>query len=189
MKRRAGGLAQLLAQVLGHQRIGQLHQLAVGEPERAHVERIALAVLGELGADDPVAPAAIVGRIIVEALERRAERAHRRRHILAHPMHDRLGEAAAQRRRRRHGDAGLVGQAARLRAAPRRRSRIRRFRRAAAARLPPPASVSRRRQADSGAISSGFGTCLGRAVAGLGRSWPRQWNLSARPRRRAQPPE
>ena len=48
-----------------------LHQLAVGEPERAHVEGVALAVLGEPGADDPIAPAAIVGGIVVDAAQRR----------------------------------------------------------------------------------------------------------------------
>ena len=106
----AGALAQPLAQVLGDVRIGQPHHLAVGEPERTHVERIALAVLGKLGAEDPIATAAIIGRVIVEALERRAELAHRRRHVLAHPLRDDLRKGAAQDRGRRHGDAGPVGQ-------------------------------------------------------------------------------
>ena len=54
-------------------RIGQPHQGAVGKLHRADVDRVGLAVLGELCADDPIAAAAIIGGVVVEAPERRAE--------------------------------------------------------------------------------------------------------------------
>ena len=107
---RAGRLLQALANVLGDARAGQLDELAVGELERAHVERIRLAMLGELRADHPVAPAAIVGRVVVDALELRAERTNGRRHVLAHPARDGLRETAAHDGGRRHGDPRLVGE-------------------------------------------------------------------------------
>ena len=57
----ARALAHALAQILGHRRIGELVDLAVRELERADVERIALAVLAQLGAHDAVAATAFVG--------------------------------------------------------------------------------------------------------------------------------
>src|SRR5262249_59472479 len=57
---RAGQLPQVLAEPFVDLRVGQPHDRAVGEFYRAHVERVGLAVLREPGADDPVAPAAII---------------------------------------------------------------------------------------------------------------------------------
>ena len=64
---RAHALPQAVAKLLGDLRVGELHHLAVGELQRADIERIALAVLGELGAHDPVAAAAIEGGEIGDA--------------------------------------------------------------------------------------------------------------------------
>ena len=89
---------------------GEFDELAVGELERAHIERVRFAVLGEFRSDHAIAAAAIIGSVIVDALERRAQRTHGRRHILAHPPRDRLGEFAAHDRGRRHRHAGLVGE-------------------------------------------------------------------------------
>src|SRR6516164_371597 len=60
----AGIFPQTLAKILGHSRVGQLDDCAVGELERADVERVGLAVLGEPRSDDPVAAAAKLQRTI-----------------------------------------------------------------------------------------------------------------------------
>ena len=60
VKRRAGAVAQVLAQVLGDRHVGQADDAAVGQTEGAHVDGIAFAVLAELGADHAVAAAAFV---------------------------------------------------------------------------------------------------------------------------------
>ena len=49
---RAGARADGLAQFLGHGGVGQAEHAVVGEREGAHVDRVALAVLGKLGAVD-----------------------------------------------------------------------------------------------------------------------------------------
>src|SRR5215510_3583232 len=75
---RAHSLAHAQAIVLRYLRIGQLHHGAVGKLERAHVERVALAVLRELRADNPIAAAAVIGGEVVDAPEWRAERTYGR---------------------------------------------------------------------------------------------------------------
>jgi hypothetical protein len=54
----AGALAQAESKILGDLRVGQPEESAVGKLNRADVERIGLAMLGELGAGDPVAATA-----------------------------------------------------------------------------------------------------------------------------------
>src|SRR6202035_775059 len=60
------------------------------------VERISLAVLGELRAGNPVTAAAIKRGEIHNGFERRAKINRARRHLFAHPMRDGLGHAAAK---------------------------------------------------------------------------------------------
>ena len=107
---RAGARLQPLAHLLRDRDVGRLVVLAVGERQRADVERIALAVLADQRADDAVAAAAFIGGEIRHAAERRAERRGDRRHVVAQPVRDRLGGRAAQGRGRRDGDAAVVAR-------------------------------------------------------------------------------
>ena len=106
----AGVLAQFFAEIPPHLAVGEFHELAVGEPHAAHVERVGKAVLAGARAGDIVAAAAIVGRVIVDRAHRRTGLGEGGRHLLAHPMRDRFRHRAAHDRGRRHGDAGVVGQ-------------------------------------------------------------------------------
>ena len=109
-KARAGACSQILANVLRHVRVGELDHCAAGKPDGADVERVGLAMLGQLCSRDPVTAAAIVRGIIVDALERAIERASGRHQVLAHPLHDRLGKSAANDRGRHYRDPVLVWQ-------------------------------------------------------------------------------
>src|SRR5262249_59058513 len=90
----ASAFPHALAKIFVRRRIGQLDDATAGELDRAYVERIGFAVLGEFCADDAVAAAAIIGCVVVDALERSPESAHRRPQLLPHPLHDSLGETA-----------------------------------------------------------------------------------------------
>jgi len=68
--------------------IGQFNSLPVDEPKRMNVERISLPMLAELRADNIVAPAAMVGGIVVDTAQWRAERLPGRGDVIAHPVHD-----------------------------------------------------------------------------------------------------
>jgi len=91
----ARALLQAHAKFLGYAWIGQPNQLAVGEPDGADVKRVGLAVLGQNGSCDAVAPTAVVGSVIVDALDGRLEKARCRRKILAHPVDNGLRKLAA----------------------------------------------------------------------------------------------
>src|SRR6266702_5233565 len=106
----ASALSRDFAKISRDMWIGQFNDPAVGELQRMDVERIGLAMLAELRADNIVAPAAIVGGIVVDTAQRRAERLHGRGDVIAHPVYDRLGHVAAQHRRRRDRDAAAVPQ-------------------------------------------------------------------------------
>src|SRR5262249_20165625 len=95
-KAHASAFPHALAKSFVSRRTGQLDDAAAGELDRAYVERVGFAVLGEFRTDDAVAAAAIIGCVVVDALERSPESAHRRRQVLAHPLHDGLGETAAK---------------------------------------------------------------------------------------------
>ena len=110
MKRAQVLLRRPSAKILGDLRVGQPEESAVGKLNRADVERIGLAVLGELCAGDPVAATAVIGGVVIEALERPAESTHGRSHVLAHPLHDGLGKRAADDRGRRQRDPRFVPQ-------------------------------------------------------------------------------
>src|SRR3954453_14934418 len=101
---RAGALAQAETKILADLRIGQPHDGAVGKLYRSDVDSVCLAVFGELCADDPIAAAAVIGGVVVEAPERRAEVTHRGGQVLPYPLHDGLGKRAANDsgRRQRH---------------------------------------------------------------------------------------
>ena len=161
---RAGARLQPLAHLLRDRHVGRLVVLAVGQRQRADVERIALAVLADQRADDAVAAAAFVGREIRHAAERRAERRGDRRHVVAQPVRDRLGGRAAQGRGRRDRDAPVVASSSRRRASPHRRCRSR-SRRSPAAAISTAAmsAVSRIWQAEGGGGSVG---ALGVGMAG-----------------------
>ena len=92
----------------------KLDNRAAGELERADVECVGLAVLGEPRSDDPVAASAIIGGIVVDAFERSPQRAHHGHHVLAHPMHNGLGKTSADERGRRHRHLRPVGEPHRL---------------------------------------------------------------------------
>src|SRR6516225_8151664 len=109
-KARAGPCPQILTKILWHIRIGELDHRAAPQPDGADVQRIGLAVLGELGSHDPIASAAIIRGVIVDALERAIERARGRHYVIAYPLHDRLGKSATKGRGRRDRDAALVRQ-------------------------------------------------------------------------------
>ena len=106
----ASALSRDFAKISRHVWIGQFNDPAVGEPQRMDIERIGLAMLAELRAGNVVAPAAIVGGIVLDTAQRRTERLHGRGDIVAHPVCDRLGHIAAQRRRRRDCDTAAVPQ-------------------------------------------------------------------------------
>ena len=74
------------------------------------VERIGLAVLAELRADNVVAPAAIIGGIVLDAAQWRAEFLNSLCDVIAHPAYDRFRHFAAQRRRRPDCDAAAIPQ-------------------------------------------------------------------------------
>ena len=113
-KARAGARPDCLAPILGDIHIGQSDRLAVGELERAHVERVGAAVLAQRGGAHAIAAAAFIGIEIVEPAQRRAERRQRRGDVVADPTGDLFGHRAAQDRRRVDHDPGLVGKRDRL---------------------------------------------------------------------------
>ena len=79
-------------------RVGQVEHGAVAELDGADVERVALAVLRQLGAGDAVAAAALVGIEVGDGSKRRAELGGGGADVVAHPLRHRLGHAAAQHR-------------------------------------------------------------------------------------------
>ena len=89
---------------LGDGGVGRMHGHAVLELERADVERVGVPVLGDLGAGDAVAAAALVGIEVLDHGEVRSENGGASREIVAHPVHDRLRGLAAQHRGRRNLD-------------------------------------------------------------------------------------
>src|SRR6516225_7588291 len=109
-KARAGPRPQILAKVFWHMRIGELDHRAAPELDGADVQCVGLAVLGELRSRNPVAPAAIIRGVIVDALERAMEGARGRRYVVAHPLHDCFGKGATKDRGRRDSDAALARQ-------------------------------------------------------------------------------
>ena len=110
----AGGMQHALAQSPRHGAVGQRDQAAVGELEGANVERVGAAVLGELGADDAVAAAALERVEIVEIGDGGAEALRQRRDIAADPLGQRGRHGTAQDRRRLHRNPPLVRQHDRL---------------------------------------------------------------------------
>src|SRR5262245_40281834 len=69
-KARTGAAAHSFAELAGGLRVGQSERMVAGKPQRAHVERIALAVLRHLGARHIVAAATIIRSIVIDAFER-----------------------------------------------------------------------------------------------------------------------
>ena len=63
---RARALAKVEAKVFADLRIGEPNEGAIGELHQTDIERIGLAVLGELRADNPIAAPAIIGGVVVE---------------------------------------------------------------------------------------------------------------------------
>jgi hypothetical protein len=80
---RAGARAQSLAPVLGDTHIGQADHLAIGKPQRAHVECVGAAVLAQCCVADPIEAAAFIGTGFVEAAQRRTKLERCRSNILA----------------------------------------------------------------------------------------------------------
>jgi fatty-acyl-CoA synthase len=76
--------------------VGQVDDLAVGELERPHVERVGNAVFAELGPLQAVAAAAIVGGGRDNGAQRRSSDVRQRDQVIADPTDDLLGHAALQ---------------------------------------------------------------------------------------------
>src|SRR5262249_2774605 len=155
----AGIFPQTLAKILGHSRVGQLDDCTVGELERADVERVGLAMLGEPRSDDPVAAAAIKGGIVVDAFERSPQRAHRRHHPPPHPITEALAKPAGAERGARHRP--LLLSASRT-ASSRTTSSTTHSTgpaRAGSDGATANSAVSRSRQAEGGGASSGVASC------------------------------
>ncbi len=90
--------------------IGQTQLPSIPEPDRTDVESIRPAMLTQFCTNNVVATTAMVGSIVVQAAQRRSERLDGGRHILAHPVHNRLRHFATKRRRRRKRDAAAILQ-------------------------------------------------------------------------------
>src|SRR4029079_5210202 len=93
---RAGARLQPLAHLLGDCDVGQLVALAIGKRDRLDVDRISLAVLADLGADDAIAAAAFIRVEIGNTTERRAKCRGDRCNVIANPDRQRFGTSAAQ---------------------------------------------------------------------------------------------
>src|SRR5262249_49594894 len=116
--------------------------------------------------------AAIKGGIVVDAFERSPQRAHRRHHVIAHPMHDGLGKTAADDRGRRHRhlllSASRTASSRTTSSTTHSTGRARRGRDGGTAN----SAVSRSRQAEGGGASSGVASCAdgtGEISGGRGR--------------------
>src|SRR5579872_7173606 len=99
-----------LTQIPRNVAVGQRNGPAIGEFKRANVERIAAAMLGELGAGDAVAAAALERVEIVEIGDGGAEAFRKRRDIGANPIGDGGGHPTAQNRRGLDRDLTMIGQ-------------------------------------------------------------------------------
>ena len=116
-RREAGAHALLpaLAEILRHMNVGRVDGLAVDQRDRAHVDRVALAVLAHHRPDDVVAAAAVIGRVVSHRANARSEIEGRElRQVVAHPVGDRLGHVATEHGRRIDLDPAAVGEDDRL---------------------------------------------------------------------------
>ncbi|OKO85227.1 hypothetical protein AC629_19625 [Bradyrhizobium sp. NAS80.1] len=107
---RADRMQHPLAHVAGHGAVGQADRLPVGELDGPDVDGVGLAVLGQQGANNAVATAALEGIEIVEIADGRAEARGQRHHVLAHPVRDGGRHGAAKDRRRLDRHLALVRQ-------------------------------------------------------------------------------
>ena len=106
---RAGVLAQSLADILGHLPVGPLHELAVGEPHAADIERIGIAMLaGARGRRHCCGRGNRRRRNCRCARTGRTGLGEGRRDVVAHPMRHRFRHRAAHGRRRRHAITRLL---------------------------------------------------------------------------------
>ena len=90
MKMIAGTFAQSVTKILGDRHICVAESAAVGQPECTQVNRIALAVLTELGAGYPVAAATFEIIIGFDCAQDRSELVHTRRCFVAKPSGERF---------------------------------------------------------------------------------------------------
>ena len=164
---RAGALAQAETKILADLRIGQPHDGAVGKLHRSDVDGICLAVLGELCADDPIAAAAIIGGVVVEAPERRAEADAPRGPDPPVPIARWPRQTCSERSRAASAPPAFCHAGTPLRAARRPQYRTRRVATTGGADCTTANSaVSRSRQADGGGGSSGSDASAACAAGG-----------------------
>jgi len=106
----AGCLPQAFAKILGDAQIGQAQDSPTPKLYGRYVERVCLAVLGELGPDGTISTAALVRDVILDTPKHSIEATHGGNYILSHPVDDCLGEAAAHRRRGGERHSRFIGK-------------------------------------------------------------------------------
>ena len=112
----AGRLPQAFAKILGDAQIGQAQDSPTPKLHGRDVERVCLAVLGELGRDDTISTAALVRDVILDTSKHSIEATHGGNYVFSHPVDDCLGEPAAHRRRGDERHSRFYRQARRPRA-------------------------------------------------------------------------
>src|SRR4051812_107257 len=106
----AGRLPQAFAKILGDAQIGQAQDSPTPKLYGRYVERVCLAVLGELGPDDTISTPALVRDVILDTSKHSIEATHGGNYVLSHPVDDCLGEAAAHRRRGGERHSRFIGK-------------------------------------------------------------------------------
>lgn len=107
-------LTYFVPEFLGDSHIRKTESAAVSEYKRAYIDRVAFAVLAELGAGHPVAAAAFEIIVGLNRAQNRAEFAGSRRRFVTHPAGDGFGKRAAQHRRRFEFDMCAASERHRL---------------------------------------------------------------------------